>query len=397
MLPMLLATIENDADRALFAEIYEQYHERMEQAALRILKDTHDAEDAVQNAFLKIIRNFEKFLELPCKKRPFWCVCIVKNEAITLLRKKKKAIMLESMEDAYDASADIEKALFYEDIIRLFAGLPETYRAVLEMKFLLDCSGKDISQKLGISENAVNVRISRGRAKLDAFMSKVLLDAIAFDEDRLEEKIPYAASARHRRQMRAMLKDPVRWTRERGKPVWKRVLQTAAVILLMLSLGLGSVMLASPTARATIVRWVTEWYETHIVFRYAGEDAPGEMPRYELGELPEGFVENLESQFVGTGMTAHFYENEKGDVILFEYIYMQQGSSSGASTENAYVVSVSINRCEGLLVIPKEENSNSMLMWFDPEHNLQFTLDAPLGQEDILHMAESVYLVETTK
>lgn len=44
--------------------------------------------------------------------------------------------------------------------------------------------------------------------ELDAFMSKVLLDAIAFDEDRLEEKIPYAASARHRRQMRAMLKIP---------------------------------------------------------------------------------------------------------------------------------------------------------------------------------------------
>lgn len=40
--------------------------------------------------------------------------------------------------------------------------------------------------------------------ELDAFMSKVLLDAIAFDEDRLEEKIPYAASARHRRQMRTI-------------------------------------------------------------------------------------------------------------------------------------------------------------------------------------------------
>ena len=168
--------------------------------------------------------------------------------------------------------------------------------------------------------------------ELDAFMSKVLLDAIAFDEDRLEEKNPYAASARHQRQMRAMLKAPVRWARERGKPVWKRVLQTAAVILLMLSLGLGSVMLASPTARATNVRWVTEWYETHIVFRYAGEDAQGETSQYELGELPEGFVENPERQFIGAGMTSHFYENEKGDVILFEYIYMQQGSSSGAST-----------------------------------------------------------------
>lgn len=233
--------------------------------------------------------------------------------------------------------------------------------------------------------------------ELDAFMSKVLLDAIAFDEDRLEEKIPYAASARHRHQMRAMLKDPVRWARDRGKPVWKRVLQTAAVILLMLSLGLGSVMLASPTARATIVRWVTEWYETHIVFRYAGEDAQGEMSQYELGELPEGFVENPERQLIGAGMTSHFYENEKKEVILFKYAYMQQGALSSVDAENANVIPVFVNNCEGLLVIPKEEDSSSTLMWFDPERNLQFTLDAPLGQEDILHMAESVYLVETTK
>ena len=54
--------------------------------------------------------------------------------------------------------------------------------------------------------------------ELDAFMSKVLLDAIAFDEDRLEEKIPYAASARHRRQMRAMLKDPVPSPSSRIRP-----------------------------------------------------------------------------------------------------------------------------------------------------------------------------------
>ena len=82
---------------------------------------------------------------------------------------------------------------------------------------------------------------------------------------------------------------------------------------------------------------------------------------------------------------------------MFRYIYMQQGLSSGVSTENAYVVTVSVNKCDGLLVIPKEEDNNSTLMWFDPERNLQFTLDAPLGQEGILRMAESVYLVETTK
>lgn len=96
-------------------------------------------------------------------------------------------------------------------------------------------------------------------------------------------------------------------------------------------------------------------------------------------------------------MTSHFYENEKKEVILFKYAYMQQGALSSVDAENANVIPVFVNNCEGLLVIPKEEDSNSTLMWFDPERNLQFTLDAPLDQEDILHMAESVYLVETTK
>lgn len=123
----------------------------------------------------------------------------------------------------------------------------------------------------------------------------------------------------------------------------------------------------------------------------------GETSQYDLGELPEGFVENPERQFIGAGMTSHFYENEKKEVILFKYAYMQQGALSSVDAENANMIPVFVNNCEGLLVIPKEEDSSSTLMWFDIERNLQFTLDAPLGQEDILHMAESVYLVETTK
>ena len=171
----MLSALACEADRARFLALYEENHAAMERAAMSILRDQQDAEDAMQNALCQMAKHFEKIYEIPCDRLPFWCVCIVKNEAITLLRKKKKAIMLESLEDTSDASADIEKALSYEDIIRLFAGLPETYRAVLEMKFLLDCSGKDISQKLGISENAVNVRISRGRAMLREIMEKEAL------------------------------------------------------------------------------------------------------------------------------------------------------------------------------------------------------------------------------
>ena len=54
----------------------------------------------------------------------------------------------------------------------MFAELPELYRAVLEMRFLLDYSGKEIAKRLNISENVVNVRISRGRAMLRKTMEK---------------------------------------------------------------------------------------------------------------------------------------------------------------------------------------------------------------------------------
>ena len=65
MLVYLLSAIETDEDRALFVDLFEKYHDRMEQAALRIVKNSHDAEDAVQNAYLQIIRHLDKVSEIP--------------------------------------------------------------------------------------------------------------------------------------------------------------------------------------------------------------------------------------------------------------------------------------------------------------------------------------------
>ena len=171
LLTFLLAALESDEDRALFTEIYEQNHDRMEQTALRILKDPHDAEDAVQNAFLQVIRNFDALLEIPCKKRIFWCISIVKNEALAILRKKKKTILIiEELEE--NPAAGVEEAMSYKEVVRLFAQLPETYRSVLEMKMILGYSGKEIAKSMGLTENTVNVRITRGRAMLREIAGK---------------------------------------------------------------------------------------------------------------------------------------------------------------------------------------------------------------------------------
>ena len=167
MLIFLLAALESEEDRREFAVIYEQHHARLENAAMRILKNQTDAEDAVQNAFMQVIRHFEKISEISCKDLPFWLISIVKNEALMILRKKRNVVPLEDW-DRFERSAGGG----YTELVELFRQLPETYRAVLEMKLLIGYTDREIAQKLGLSETAVSSRASRGRALLRKLIEK---------------------------------------------------------------------------------------------------------------------------------------------------------------------------------------------------------------------------------
>ena len=93
--------------------------------------------------------------------------------------------------------------------------------------------------------------------ELDSLMREILLDAIALDEEDCKDRNPFEPSLKHQRQIGAMLKDPLRWAKDRSKPVWKKVGQRAAVILLVVTISFGSVMAVSPTARAAVLRWIT--------------------------------------------------------------------------------------------------------------------------------------------
>ena len=169
MLSFFLSVLESEADRQRFTEIYNQYHALVERTTIRFLNNQEDAEDAVQNTFLQIIRHFKKVFEIDCKNLPFWIISIAKNESLMILRKKNRITLLEDWESI---SKEAESVTEYNELVGLFSKLPDTYRAALEMHFLLDYSGKEIAQKLGISESAVNTRISRGRALLKEIIEK---------------------------------------------------------------------------------------------------------------------------------------------------------------------------------------------------------------------------------
>jgi len=169
MLTFFLAILESEEDRKRFTVLYEENHVRMERVALYILQNKHDAEDAVQNAFLQVIHHFEKIYEIPCEELPFWLISIVKNEALIILRKKRKVVPMENCEGI---EQNIDGVSDYILLVESFRHLPETYRAVLEMKFLIGYTDKETAQRLGISETAVSSRASRGRALLKKIIQK---------------------------------------------------------------------------------------------------------------------------------------------------------------------------------------------------------------------------------
>ena len=236
--------------------------------------------------------------------------------------------------------------------------------------------------------------------ELDRMMQHVLLDAIKRDCEKETDDVPAFKPTHHyQRQIAAMLSDPLKWAQKRARPLWKNVAQKAAVILLVFSLSLGSLMAVSPTVRAAVVRWVTEWYETHVVYRFSGEQIADEMPQYEVTDLPEGYAETERVEW--PSYVSIIYQNvndENASWIYLQYIYMQQGASSNFGIENADIIPVTVNGLEGQLYLTRDtEGADSTITWIVPDEKMLFAVSAALNANDILHIAESVSLSKIEK
>ena len=220
----------------------------------------------------------------------------------------------------------------------------------------------------------------------------VLLAAIKRDcENATYKDASFEPTESYQRSIKKMLKNPLKWEKIRMRPVWKNVLQKVAVLLITFSLGVGSIMAISPTVRAAMIQWVVEWYETHIIYRFRGDDITGTMPQYEITTLPNGYFEIEGERIEESNYVSKTYQNNEGEQIYFDYTYMQQGSAVDIVTEGIEVIGVSVNGREGQIYLGEDtEAQHSTITWIDAETNLQFTIDACLNQTELLCLAESV-------
>lgn len=163
MLALYLQMLDTPEEKIRFEQIYQKYRGLMYHVADGILYNRQDAEDAVHNAFLQIIKHFRKFQKFPLNELTPQIVVVAKNEAISLRRKKRDDAPLEEGENLVIESEAITD---YHALVDSFTRLPQTYRAVMEMKLLLGYSDGEIAAKLGLTKTAVSSRINRGRQLL---------------------------------------------------------------------------------------------------------------------------------------------------------------------------------------------------------------------------------------
>jgi RNA polymerase sigma-70 factor (ECF subfamily) len=165
-------------DRAEFARMVDQYSDMIYRLAVRMLANTQDAEDVLQETFLKAFRYIHAFKGQSSIST--WLYRIATNEALMLIRKRKPDenqvdIDREADEDALplqivDWAALPEESLLSIENIKHLNQLVQALSPVLRIVFLLrdvmELSVKETADVLGITEIVVKTRLSRARYKL---------------------------------------------------------------------------------------------------------------------------------------------------------------------------------------------------------------------------------------
>jgi len=180
-------------DSDAFNELVRDTYQRVHDLALRLTGDVHDADDVVQETYVRAFRHLRRFRG--DARFSTWLHRITANNASTLLGRRSKVRRrhdhLDDVIDLADYSADNDpqlraEAAFTRTRLNQAIGLlPARLRSVLELREELGLSHREIAQRLNITESAAKVRLHRARERIRMTLAHRLLveDAIETDGD----------------------------------------------------------------------------------------------------------------------------------------------------------------------------------------------------------------------
>lgn len=160
-------------DAGAFDLIWKEYGQMLFGMMLSMLCSYHDAEEALQDVFLKIARNKDGIAG--AKNMSGYIYTIAKNEALDFMKKRKKVPEPTDPAQFWLVPAE-EKKSFNDESIQItgaLAELPEEQRTVIVMKIYRDMTFDNIAEAMNISLSTATSRYRYGMEKLKVILGEV--------------------------------------------------------------------------------------------------------------------------------------------------------------------------------------------------------------------------------
>lgn len=185
-------------DAGAFRAIIKTYNQRLYRIARGILRNDAEAEDVVQEAYVRAFANLATFRG--DSSLATWLSRIVINEALGRLRKRRRTVAMPENPEAQvirfplNPSDDPERTMAQRQILALVEratdSLPDIYRMVFVARVIEGLSMEETADLLGVRPETVKTRLHRARSllrkALDDEIGPVLLDAFPFAGRRCE-------------------------------------------------------------------------------------------------------------------------------------------------------------------------------------------------------------------
>lgn len=176
------ASLDENFQNNMLEQLYDAYEYKMYGIAYSILNNVGQAEDAVQDAFIKLISRLGDINEVASVKTKRLITYTIKNIAIDIYRRNMKEVELfnkgvdEPVISENQQGIDSVKAVEDREIVvQLLSSLPSKYREIIRYRCYYELSYKEISLLLDISEKAAAKRYERGRKLLKELMEKEMI------------------------------------------------------------------------------------------------------------------------------------------------------------------------------------------------------------------------------
>ncbi|HEX9827828.1 MAG TPA: sigma-70 family RNA polymerase sigma factor [Flavobacteriaceae bacterium] len=162
-------------NRVAQLQLYNQYCDGMFAVAMRFVKDAMEAEDIVQEAFIKAFTKLHQYkAEVTFGA---WLKRIVVNKSIDFLKSKKQHMLeldevhLKVVDPSYEDEWLVDDIITLEDVKEAIDKLPDKYQYVVMLYLIEGYDHQEIAEILNITEVASRTQLSRGKAQLKELLT----------------------------------------------------------------------------------------------------------------------------------------------------------------------------------------------------------------------------------